>query len=280
MSENSNPHGQTTGHVWDESLAELTNQPPRWWMLGLHASWILVVLYTIYYPSWPLINSHFKGLVGWTAIGEYKKDLKEVEEVRAPFEQKLKGMNAAAILGDSQLKEYVNRSAKVLFGDNCAACHGSGGQGNPGFPVLVDDDWLYGGKIENIEQSIANGRHGIMPKMGGMQLTPGEIDTLANAIYNGTITKEPLYMAKGCVGCHGVDGKGVQPLGSANLTDKIWRFKAEDQLASIKYTITHGVNDASDPKTRQAQMPAWRGRLDETQIKKLAVYVHELGGGQ
>jgi len=280
MSENSNPHGQTTGHVWDDTLAELTNPPPKWWMWGLHASWILVLVYGIYYPAWPLLDTYTKGIAGWTAIKEYKEDLKEVESIRAPYEQKLKGMSAAAILQDAELKEYVSRSAKVLFGDNCAACHGSGGQGNPGFPSLVDDDWLYGGTIDAIMQTITGGRKGMMPKMGGMQLTAEEIDKLANAIYNGKVTEEPLYMAKGCVGCHGPDGKGMQALGSANLTDKIWRFKAEDQLASIKYTITHGVNDASDPKTRKAEMPAWSGRLDETQIKKLAVYVHQLGGGQ
>ncbi len=280
MSENSNPHGQTTGHVWDDTLAELTNPPPKWWMWGLHASWILVLVYGIYYPAWPLLDTYTKGIAGWSSIKEYKEDLKEVESIRAPYEQKLKGMSAAAILQDAELKEYVSRSAKVLFGDNCAACHGSGGQGNPGFPSLVDDDWLYGGTIEAIMQSITNGRKGMMPKMGGQQLTAEEIDKLANAIYNGKVTEEPLYMAKGCVGCHGPDGKGMQALGSANLVDKIWRFKAEDQLASIKYTITHGVNDPTDPKTRKAEMPAWSGRLDETQIKKLAVYVHQLGGGQ
>ncbi len=280
MSEDKNRYGQTTGHVWDETLAELTNPPPKWWMLGLHASWILVVLYSLYYPTWPLINSHTKGLAGWTSISEFKKDMKEVEEVRAKYENKLPGMTAAAILADNELKNYVVRSAKVLFGDNCAACHGSGGAGNPGFPALVDDDWLFGGTIENIEQSIAMGRKGMMPKMGGAQLTDEEIDKLANAIYNGTVTKEPLYAAKGCIGCHGPDGKGMAALGSANLTDKIWRFKSKDQLASIKYTIKHGVNDPSDPKTRNAEMPSWKGRLTDTQIKKLAVYVHQLGGGQ
>jgi len=280
MSEDKNRYGQTTGHVWDESLAELTNPPPKWWMLGLHASWILVVLYTLYYPSWPLVSSHFKGFAGWTAIGEFKKDMKEVVDVRAKYENKLPGMSAAAILADNELKNYVVRSAKVLFGDNCAACHGSGGAGNPGFPALVDDDWLFGGTIENIEATITTGKKGMMPKMGGAQLTNGEIDTLANAIYSGDVTKEPLYMAKGCVGCHGPDGKGMAPLGSANLVDKIWRFKSKDQLASIKHTIKHGVNDPSDPKTRNAEMPGWKGRLTDTQIKKLAVYVHALGGGQ
>ncbi len=280
MSEDKNRYGQTTGHVWDETLAELTNPPPKWWMLGLHASWILIVLYSLYYPTWPLISSHTKGMAGWTSISEFKKDMKEVQDVRAKYENKLPGMSAAAILADNELKNYVVRSAKVLYGDNCAACHGSGGAGNPGFPALVDDDWLYGGTIENIEQTITMGRKGMMPKMGGNQLTEAEIDKLANAIYNGTVTKEPLYAAKGCIGCHGPDGKGMAALGSANLTDKIWRFKAKDQLASIKYTIKHGVNDPSDPKTRNAEMPSWKGRLTDTQIKKLAVYVHQLGGGQ
>jgi cytochrome c oxidase cbb3-type subunit 3 len=280
MSEDKNRYGQTTGHVWDETLAELTNPPPKWWMLGLHASWILVVLYTLYYPSWPLIHSHFKGFAGWTAIGEFKKDMKEVQDVRAKYENKLPGMSAAAILADNELKNYVVRSAKVLFGDNCAACHGSGGAGNPGFPALVDDDWLYGGTIDNIQQTITNGRKGMMPKMGGNQLTDAEIDKLANAIVGGTITKEPLFAAKGCIGCHGADGKGMAALGSANLTDKIWRFKAQDQLASVKTTIKHGVNDPNDPDTRNAEMPSWKDRLTDTQIKKLAVYVHELGGGK
>ncbi len=280
MSDNSNPHGQTTGHVWDETLAELTNPPPKWWMLGLHASWILVVLYTLYYPSWPMLNSHFKGLAGWTSIGEFKKDMKEVTDIRAKYEDKLPGMSAAAILADDELKNYVVRSSKVLYGDNCAACHGSGGGGNPGYPALVDDDWLFGGSIDLINTSIADGRKAMMPKMGGAQLSTAEIDKLAGAIHNGTVVSEPLYAAKGCIGCHGPDGKGMAALGSANLVDKIWRFTAKDQLASIKATIAHGVNDPTDPNTRKAEMPAWKERLTDIQIKKLAVYVHALGGGQ
>lgn len=279
MSDKSNPHGQTTGHVWDDNLAEMTNPPPKWWMLGLHASWILVVLYTLYYPSWPLINTHFKGLAGWTSINEFKKEMKEVEAVRAKYEDKLPGMSGAAILADNELKTYVIRSAKVLFGDNCAACHASGGAGNPGYPALVDDDWLYGGTIEVIEQVITTGKKGMMPKMGGAQLTDAEIDQLAQTIFDGTVAKDPLYAAKGCIGCHGADGKGLAVLGAPNLVDKIWRFKAEDQLASIKTTIRYGTNDPTTPETRMAEMPTFKDRLTDTQIKKLAVYVHQLGGG-
>jgi cytochrome c oxidase cbb3-type subunit 3 len=176
MSDNSNPYGAPdTGHVWDDTLRELTNQPPKWWMIGFHASWILVLAYGLIYPMWPMVNTHTKGLTGWTAIKEYKEDLKAIEAKRAKFEEQLPGKTPAAILADDELSNYVVRSAKVLFGDNCAACHGAGGQGNPGFPVLADDDWLYGGSIDKIHQTITNGRNGMMPAHG-KQLTDAEVN--------------------------------------------------------------------------------------------------------
>lgn len=288
MSEQSNPYGAPdTGHVWDDTLRELTNDPPKWWMIGFHASWILVLSYGLIYPMWPLVHTHTKGLTGWTAIGEYKKDLEALDAKRAKFEDKIQTLmnndekgTAAAILADDELKSYVVRSAKVLFGDNCAACHGAGGQGNPNFPVLADDDWLYGGDINTIETTITGGRHGMMPQHG-TKMTEAQIDELANAIYNQKPASSPLFMEQGCFACHGADGKGNHMLGSANLTDGIYRFAAQDQLASIKYTITHGVNDPADPQTRDAVMPKFGGsKLSKTDIKKLAVYVHELGGGQ
>ena len=192
----------------------------------------------------------------------------------------MKGMSAAAIVADDELSNYVIRSAKVLFGDNCSACHGSGGQGIVSFPVLADDDWLYGGTVEDIEASITMGRKGMMPAQSAL-VSSDEAEKLASAILAGNIASEPLFMEKGCAGCHGVDGKGIAPLGSANLTDSIYRFVAEDQAYSIKHTIMHGVNDPSDPQTRNAEMPTFGGtKLSESDIKKLAVYVHKLGGGQ
>jgi len=277
MSDEKNPFPgeDNTGHIWDDNLREL-----NWWTIGFHASWIFIVIYTLLYPSWPLIHSHFKGVLGWTSIGEYKDDLKAIEEVRAPYENKLKDMSAAAILADDELSNYVQRSAKVLFGDNCAACHGAAGSGNPGFPVLADDDWLYGGDIDTIMTTINGGRQGMMPAQSAM-VTEAEANKLADAILAGKVASEPLFTEKGCIGCHGPDAKGVQPIGSANLTDGIWRFQAADQKASVLYTILHGVNDPSDPKTRTAVMPTFaNSKLSETDIKKLAVYVHQLGGGQ
>lgn len=282
MSDDKNPFPgeNNTGHVWDDNLRELLNDPPAWWRIGFHASWIFVIVYTLLYPSWPLVNTHFKGILGWTSMDEYKQDLKTIEDIRAPYENKLKDMSAAEILADDGLSNYVVRSAKVLFGDNCAACHGAGGQGNPSYPVLADDDWLYGGTIADIEMTITAGRQGMMPAHAAM-VSNDEADKLANAILAGNVVSEPLYMEKGCVGCHGPDGKGIAPLGSANLTDGIYRFTASDQLAGIKHTILHGVNDPVDADTHNAVMPAFGGtKLSNTDIKKLAVYVHKLGGGQ
>ncbi len=273
------PGENNTGHIWDDNLRELDNPAPRWWMIGFWASILWVLAYAILYPMLPGISGYTKGIMGWTQIGEYQEGLDEVEQIRAEFETQIQGMSAKAILADEGLSTYTVASAKVLFGDNCAACHGAGGQGGPGYPVIADDDWLYGGSVEAIQQTIANGRQGVMPAHG-KQLSEAEIDKLANAIISGNPTAEPLYMAKACFACHGPDGKGMAPLGSANLTDAIWRFKGEDQLASVKYTIKHGVNDASDPMTRNAVMPKFGDRLTENEIRKLAVYVYKLGGGQ
>ncbi|HEY4697977.1 MAG TPA: c-type cytochrome [Gallionella sp.] len=292
MSDNQDSAGgvPTTGHVWDDDLADLTNQPPKWWMLGLTASAIWVVVYFLMYPAIPIATSgtFFKGvgLPGsgqWTAIKELEADQKVLDDARSKYENKLKDMIPAAILADAELSEYVARSGKVLFGDNCAACHGQNGVGTQDkqglfAPILNDDDWLYGGMIGNIHESIAGGRQGMMMAHKDM-LTAAEIDTLASAVAKGQPTSTPLFAEKGCTACHGADGKGMQAMGSANLTDKIWRFDSSPE--GIKQTIMYGVN-SGDPMARVAVMPNFTeaGKLSAVEMKKLAVYVFKFGGGK
>jgi len=276
------PGENNTGHIWDDNVRELSNPPPRWWMIAFWASVLWWVAYGILYPMWPTPSGNTKGVMGWSQMQEYEQGLAEVEAVRREFEDKIKSLSAKEILADPGLSDYTVASAKVLFGDNCAACHGSGGQGGPGFPVLADDDWLYGGSIETITQSVTNGRKGMMLAQG-KNLTDAELDSLANAVLAGNPTSDPNFAAKGCIACHGMDGKGMQVLGSANLTDKVFRFlpgPGETQLDSIKYTIRYGVNDPTEPKTRQALMPTFSQRVSTDDIKKLAVYVYKFGGGQ
>jgi cytochrome c oxidase cbb3-type subunit 3 len=229
------------------------------------------------------MHSYFHGIGGWTAITEMEADKNQVDEVRGKYEAKLKDMTPAAILADSELTEYVTRSGKVLFGDNCAACHGQNGVGTVDkqglfAPILRDDDWLYGGKIDDIYTTITGGRQGVMIAHKDV-LSAAEIDTLANAVAAGKPTSTPLFAEKGCTACHGPDGKGLQAMGSANLTDNIWRF--DGSLEGIKRTITYGVNNG-DPQARVAVMPSFQaaGKLSNSELKKLAVYVYKFGGGQ
>jgi cytochrome c oxidase cbb3-type subunit 3 len=284
MSDKKNPTTTSdTGHVWDGNLRELTNQPPRWWMITLYLSGLFIIVYFILYPSIPTLTGYTKGVLGWTQMKRLQESVMEIETVRAPFENKLKGMTAAAIIADRDLTNYTIRSAKVLFGDRCAPCHGAGGAGNPGYPVLADDDWLYGGSIDTIQTSIAQGRMGMMPGFKAM-LSDQQLSDLAKyviALSKGSEypTGKELYINNGCNGCHGEDGKGMQMLGAANLTDVIWRFSPGHE-ESIKYTIAYGVNSPGATETRNAVMPKFDEQLSETDIKKLAVYVHQLGGGQ
>jgi len=308
---------EDTGHVWD-GIRELNNPCPRWWLNSLYLSGLLVIVYFILYPSLPLVNDSTKGLLGWTQINEYKEDLAKVEAIRKPFEERLAAMTTGEILADQEMLNYAIGSSKVLYGDNCAACHGTGGAPaeGAGYPNLTDDDWLFGGSINEIAMSIANGRAGTMPAHEKLLKTE-EVDQLVQFVVdssNGVANEAglALYNAKGCFACHGADAKGVKMMGSANLTDKIWRFSGEED--QIRHTILHGVNDATDVKTRVAVMPQWSEkmaiilqvtadaiadeedpseidwsdelegdeaeRLTETEIKKLAVYVHQFGGGQ
>ncbi len=283
MSDKKNPtEAPDTGHLWDDNLRELTNQPPKWWMNTLYMSGAFIVIYFILYPSIPLVDGWTKGVLGWTQMKRLNETVAEIEEIRAPFENKLKGMSAAAILADDELSNYTVASAKVLFGDRCAACHGAGGSGNPGYPVLADDDWLYGGSIDTIQESITIGRNGMMPGFGAM-LNEQQLDDLGKHVVAMSKSSEhaagkELFMTQGCIGCHGMEGKGMQMMGAANLTDAIWRFTPGTE-ESVKYTISHGVNSGTK-ETRNAEMPSFQKQLSETEIKKLAVYVHKLGGGQ
>lgn len=297
------PGENNTGHVWDDNLRELENPPPRWWMLAFWASVAWWIGYAILYPMWPVGQEPTRGILGWSQMQEYQDGVAKVAAKRAPFEDRISAMTPDQIVQDTGLTQYTLASAKVLFGDNCAACHGSGGAGNPGFPVLADDDWLYNGTTAKIQESITGGRKGAMTAHEKL-LTPAEIDTLSKWVVqmsesagkSGSEEGWALFKSKGCVVCHGEKANGhivdmpngeFVTVGAANLTDGIWRFEPGG-YESAKQTITYGVNAQDVPQTRNAVMPVFgpdpthsgQAQLDPQEIKKLVVYVHELGGGK
>jgi cytochrome c oxidase cbb3-type subunit 3 len=225
---------------------------------------------------------------GWHTRTAIIEDMAALKAQRGPMMDKLASASVQEIAADPQLSDFARAVGRVAFADNCAPCHGSGGGGSKGYPNLNDDDWLWGGKLADIEQTIRygersgddNARPGAtMPAFGrdGV-LKPAQISNVADYVrsLSGLPVEKDADLAAGkkvfadnCVTCHGADGKGNRELGAPNLTDKVWLY------GSDKQTIMQGIQNG-----RGGVMPAWGKRLDEPTLKSLAVYVWSFGGGE
>lgn len=276
----------TTGHEWD-GIAELNTPLPRWWLWLFYITIVWSIGYWLVYPAWPLISNSTQGVFGWHSRAAVVTDLDQLKALRGPMMAKLTQASVAEIEGDPQLSDFARAVGRVAFADNCAPCHGSGGGGGRGYPNLNDDDWLWGGKLGEIQNTVThgarstdeNGHIGNMPALGrdGI-LKPNEISAVADYVRTlSGLSAEPgadlalghKVFADNCAVCHGPEGKGNREVGAPNLTDKIWLYGPDKQ------TIMQGVQNG-----RGGVMPAWGGRLSEPTIKALTVYVHTLGGGE
>jgi cytochrome c oxidase cbb3-type subunit 3 len=277
----------TTGHEWD-GIRELNTPLPRWWLGIFYATIVWSIGYWIVYPAWPLVSSATKGVLGYATRIDIEKDMQDLRTLRASQAAGLGEASLEQIKADPNLFRIAMAQGKAAFGDNCVACHGVGGAGAKGFPNLNDDDWLWGGSLEAIQQSLQHGvrattdtdtRISQMPAFGkDGTLKRDEINAVANHVRElaGLSTEPKADLAKGrklfadnCAACHGEAGKGNKELGAPDLTDAITLYGMD--LATVTETITNG---------RGGVMPAWGARLDPTTIKSLTVYVHSLGGGQ
>lgn len=276
----------TTGHEWD-GIKELNTPLPRWWVLTFYATILWAIGYWVVYPAWPLVSGYTTGVLHYTNRAAVTKDLAELEAIRGDKMKVLAGASLADIERDPNLLSLARARGKTVFADNCAPCHGTGASGAKGYPNLNDDDWLWGGSLEQISQTIQFGARSGNPKAHEGQmlafgrdsiLKPEEIVTVANYVRSlSGLSTEPGFnaatgkkiFAENCAACHGNDAKGNQDTGAPNLTDQIWLYGSDQ--ATIVETITNG---------RAGVMPAWAGRLDPVTIKVLTVYVHSLGGGK
>ena len=276
----------TTGHAWD-GIKELNTPLPRWWLLTFYATIIWAIGYWIAYPAWPLVSSYTTGVLNWSSRSAVAVELANLEKIRGEKMAALGSASLADIEKDPALLALARARGKTVFGDNCAPCHGSGAAGAKGYPNLNDDDWLWGGTLDQIMQTIQYGVRSGHPKTHesamlafGKEgvLKPEQIVTVANYVrsLSGLPTAAGYDAAAGakifadnCAACHGDKGQGNQELGAPNLTDKIWLYGSDE--GTIIETITNG---------RSGVMPAWVDRLDPSTIKVLAVYVHSLGGGK
>jgi cytochrome c oxidase cbb3-type subunit III len=277
---------RTTGHEWD-GIKELNTPLPRWWVITFYLTILWAVGYWIVYPAWPMLWSHTTGILHYSSRADVAVELASLEKIRGDKMVALGSAPLAEIEKDPALLALARARGKTVFGDNCAPCHGSGGAGAKGYPNLNDDEWLWGGTLEQILQTIQFGaRSGHAKTHEGQMLafgrdgilTKDQIVTTANYVRSlSNLSTRPGYdsaagakiFTENCTACHGNAGKGNQELGAPDLTDQIWLY-GSDEVAIIE-TITNG---------RAGVMPAWVDRLDPATVKAMAVYVHSLGGGK
>ncbi|KPD13431.1 cytochrome-c oxidase, cbb3-type subunit III [Phaeobacter sp. 11ANDIMAR09] len=276
----------TTGHTWD-GIEEFDNPMPRWWLWTLYATIIWGIGYTIAYPAWPMLNSATAGVLGWSTRGDVAAEIQAVNEANAPMNAKLEAAELTAIAGDADLGSYAVSSGSAVFKTWCAQCHGSGAAGAKGYPNLLDDDWLWGGSVEEIHETVTHGirnedsddaRYSEMPAFGRDELLEKEeIDQVVNFVMSlsgeaqdaSKVEAGAVVFEDNCASCHMEDGTGDRSQGAPNLADAIWLYGGD--YAALSET----VNNA-----RYGVMPAWNTRLTEAQIRAVSSYVHQLGGGE
>jgi cytochrome c oxidase cbb3-type subunit 3 len=276
----------TTGHEWD-GIQELNTPLPRWWLWLFYITIVWAIGYWVVYPAWPLVSSFTTGTFGWASRTAVVSDLNELRALRAPMTAKLAATALTDIKTDQALADFTYAQGRSSFRENCGPCHGAGGGGAKGYPNLNDNDWLWGGTLEQIQKTIefgvrsghAKSQESQMPAFGkdGM-LKRDQIVNVANYVRElarlntrpgaDLVAGKKIY-ADNCAICHGPDGQGNKELGSPNLTDGIWLFGSDE--ANIIEIVTNA---------RGGVMPAWAGRLDPMTIKALTFYVHSLGGGE
>ncbi len=175
---------QTTGHEWD-GIKELNTPLPRWWLWTFYATIVWALVFYILYPAWPWLSGYTAGALGYSSREQFVEMMAGVDENRAEWIDQFKALEVEEIAEDPELLQFAMAGGRVIFADNCAPCHGSGGAGAPTYPVLVDDDWLWGGTLDDIHTTVQYGirgdhdeaRYSEMPAFGADELL--EADEIA-----------------------------------------------------------------------------------------------------
>ncbi len=282
----------TTGHVWD-GIKEFNNPLPRWWLWTFYATIAWGILYTVLYPAWPLINGATPGILGFSTRENVAADIAEFDEMNAPVRDRIVEVALADInpTDNPDLYNYAIQGGAATFATWCSQCHGSGAAGAVGYPNLLDDDWLWGGTIDDIHLTISHGirneddldaRYSEMTAFEGI-LSDEEISQVVQYVRNlsgqeadATLASagETVYLDN-CAACHLDDGTGDIFLGAPNLTDAIWLYGGSAE--AIEETVRHSRFGVMPPWSAEASEA---GRLSEAELRSVSIYVHSLGGGE
>ena len=279
----------TTGHSWD-GIEEFNNPLPRWWLWIFYACIVWAIWYSIAYPAWPGVKSATAGYLGFSTRAQVAEDIATAEAKNAAINEKLASVELASIATDPELEGYAKSAGAAVFKTWCAQCHQTNGAGAVGYPNLQDDDWLWGGTMEDIHLTLLHGirsetdddsRYSEMPAFGRDELLEEEeISQVVNFVMSLTPNVNPpqdpsmveagaVVFEDNCAACHMEDGSGDRAQGAPNLADAIWLYGGD--YAAISETVHN---------SRFGVMPDWNERLSEAQIRAGATYVHQLGGGE
>jgi len=256
--------GADTGHVWDKDLREYNNPLPKWWLWLFYITVAFGLAYLIWFPG----LGKFGGLGGWTQAGQYEQERAAAEARAAAYLAPFKSMTVPQLAADPK----AMATARNLFQNNCAQCHGSDGGGAIGFPNLANADWQWGGDPDSIAATITGGRVAAMPAWlpvigeQGVDAVVAYVATLSGQQADATLAASgKTIFETNCAACHGFDGKGMAAVGAPNLTDDVWLYGGDP--ATIKLTVVNG---------RAGQMPAFGERLGEERVRLLAAYALHL----
>lgn len=281
----------TTGHEWD-GIRELNTPLPRWWVYVFYICILWAIGYWVAMPAFPLGNGYTHGMLGYNARLSLEKDVEAAKASHATQLQAIAAKSVEEIAADTSLNQYAMAGGAVLFKENCAPCHQSGGAGAVGFPTLADDEWLWGGSLSEIQTTVLNGirseksadtHSSEMPAFGEM-LSPEDVTNVATyvkAMSEGKAAEGPgqqLYLDN-CAACHSSDGAnpvsdGNPMMGAPALGNNVWLY------AGPGGNMTVDMIKAQVSKPKHGVMPAWAGRLKDEDIKMVTIYVHSLGGGK
>jgi len=276
---------ETTGHSWD-GIEELNTPLPRWWLWTFYATVVWGVIYTILYPAWPMVSGATAGLLGYSTRGEVAAEIARVDLSNADLTESLVNVDLGVLKDSEELHRFATQAGRSVFAANCSQCHGAGAGGvvASGYPNLLDDDWLWGGTMEDIAYTV---RHGIrneddpdarfseMPPFDWME--EAELDATVHFVRSlsglehdaGAAQAGAEVYADNCSACHGERGLGDREMGAPNLADAIW-LRGGSHEAILRQLKA----------PRMGVMPPWQARLGEAEVRAVTAYVHGLGGGE
>jgi len=131
-------------HNYD-GIRELDNVLPPWWVYMFYATILFGVVY--------LIRFHIAG--DYTQAIEYDQEVAKAKIAIEEYKKNAKNfvdVNTVEILTDAS---DLN-AGKAIFNTNCVVCHMADGGGGIG-PNLTDPNWILGGGIKNVFNTISEG---------------------------------------------------------------------------------------------------------------------------